>query len=336
MARQCKLSVIIPCYNVEEYLSECIDCIKKQSYSDFEVILVDDGSTDGTGKMCDTLAENDSRFRVIHTCNVGSSEARKNGLILCKSDYVTFVDADDFIHPDAYSILMRNLNENEDADIIVYGVSDFIDGKLYHRTTDIISGDCVRLSKIESVLRILDDEEWKSYMFNKIYKKTLFDNIPFPIGRKLDEDLSIMHLVFQNAQTVLYNRSEFYYYRHREGSICLSYDIQSMCKKSFDRINARWERLQFVEAHIEYHSMLNKQRNVYLAVGLAVMRIVAKYPMNFPMNFFDQSRSRIQSVIIAHPDYMARYFNLRKRGELLVLCKLPFLFRLFYKIFPAW
>ena len=177
MARQCKLSVIIPCYNVEEYLSECIDCIKKQSYSDFEVILVDDGSTDGTGKMCDTLAENDSRFRVIHTCNVGSSEARKNGLILCKSDYVTFVDADDFIHPDAYSILMRNLNENEDADIIVYGVADFIDGKLYHRTTDIISGDCVRLSKIESVLRILDDEEWKSYMFNKIYKKTLFDNI---------------------------------------------------------------------------------------------------------------------------------------------------------------
>ena len=315
---------------------ECIDSIKKQSYSDFEVILVDDGSTDNTGKMCDTLAENDSRFRVIHTCNVGSSEARKNGLILCNSDYVTFVDADDFIHPDTYSILMENLSENKNADIIVYGVADFIDGKFCHRTTDVISNNCVRYSRTESVLRILDDEEWKSYMFNKIYKKTLFDNITFPVGRKLDEDLSVMHLIFQNAQMVLYNQSEFYYYRHREGSICLSYDIQSMCKKSFDRINARWERLQFVESHVEYHSMLNKQRNVYLAVGLAVMRIVAKYPMNFPMNFFEKKRSQIQSVIMSNPDYMARFFNLRKRGELFVLCRSPFLFRLFYKFFPAW
>ena len=336
MDKKYKLSIIIPCYNVKEYLQECIDSIKKQNYSDFQVILVDDGSTDGTGQMCDTLTKNDSRFNVIHTCNVGSSEARKNGLALCNSDYVTFVDADDFIHPDAYSILMNNLKENEDADIIVFGVSDIIDGKPCHRVTKTISCSCERYSKFESVLRILDDEEWKSYMFNKIYRKKLFDNVTFPGGRNLDEDLSIMHLIFQNAQTVLYNKSEFYYYRHREGSICLSFDVRSMCKKSFDRINARWERLQFVESHSEYHSALNKQRNMYLAVGLAVMRIVAKYSTNFPANFFEKNRFQIKSVIVSHPYYMARYFNLRKRVELFVLCRLPFLFRLFYKILPAW
>lgn len=131
------------------------------------------------------------------------------------------------------------------------------------------------------------------------------------------------------------NRS-YYYYRHREGSICLSFDLHNMCKKSFDRIAARWERLQFVESHPEYHAALNKQRNIYLAVGLAVMRIVAKYPQNFPAGFFDDNKRNIQSVEHSQIKYMEEYFNRRKQIELFVLCKFPLLFKLIYKILPAW
>ena len=258
------LSVIIPCYNIESYLEECIDSLKRQTYTHFQVILVDDGSTDSTGNICDKIACNDSRFKVVHTKNHGSSIARQRGLMSCNTEYVTFVDADDFIHPDTYTILMDDLHKNENADIIVYGVADFMDGKIYHRRNDTISTDYEVIEKTNAVLRILDDEDWKSYMFNKIYRKSLLNEITIPVGRSLDEDTSIMHAIFHHAAKVLYNQSEFYYYRHREGSICLSFDLYNMCKKSFDRIAARWERLQFVESHPEYHAALNKQRNIYV------------------------------------------------------------------------
>lgn len=333
---QFSLSVIIPCYNIERYLVECLDSLRKQTYTHFQVILVDDGSTDSTGGICDKIACNDRRFKVVHTTNNGSSVARLKGLMLCDTEYVTFVDADDFIHPDTYAILMNNVLKNKNADIIVYGVADFIDGKIRHRGNDTISVDYEVVEKKDAVLRILDDEDWKSYMFNKIYRKSLFNGVNFPLGRNLDEDISIMHIIFHGAKTILYNKSEFYYYRHREGSICLSFDVYSMCKKSFDRIAARWERLQFVESHSEYHTALNKQRNIYLAIGLAVMRIVAKYPQNFPANFFNVNKRNLQLVAHSQINYMEKYFNKRKRLELFILYKFPILFKLTYKILPAW
>lgn len=333
---QCCLSVIVPCYNIEDYLEECLDSLRKQTYEHFQVILVDDGSTDSTGKICDKIAYNDCRFKVVHTKNNGLPAARKEGLKLCDTEYVTFVDGDDFIHPDTYAILMNDILQNKNADIIVYGVADFINGKICHRNNATISAGYEVVEKINAVLRILDDEEWKSYMVNKIYRISLFNGITFPIGRNLDEDTSIMHAIFHHAKTILYNQSEFYYYRHREGSICLSFDLHNMCKKSFDRIAARWERLQFVESHPEYHAALNKQRNMYLAVGLAVMRIVAKYPQNYPAGFFDDNKRNIQSVEHSQIKYMEEYFNRRKQIELFVLCKFPLLFKLIYKILPAW
>lgn len=330
------LSVIVPCYNIEGYLEECLDSLRKQTYTHFQVILVDDGSTDSTGDICDKIVCNDDRFKVVHTKNNGLPAARKEGLRLCDTEYVTFVDGDDFIHPDTYAILMDNILKSKNADIMVYGVADFVNGKIFHRNSDTISTDYEIIEKINAVLRILDDEEWKSYMSNKIYRKSLFNGITFPIGRNLDEDTSIMHRIFHHAKIVLHNPSEFYYYRHREGSICLSFDLHNMCKKSFDRIAARWERLQFVESHPEYHAALNKQRNIYLAVGLAVMRIVAKYPQNFPAGCFEYNKKNIHSVVLSHVNYMEKYFNKRKRLELFLLCKIPILFKLTYRILPAW
>lgn len=333
---KCDLSIIIPCYNIEKYLKECLDSLRKQTYKYFQVILVDDGSTDSTGEICDKISIENSRFKVLHTANNGSSVARKNGLKLCDTEYVTFVDADDFIHPDTYSILMDNIHDNCNTDIIVYGVADVINDKICHRSYGDISKSYEVIEKTDAVLRILDDEDWKSYMFNKIFRSSLFNDISFPKGRNLDDDLSVMHIIFHNARSILYNKSELYFYRHREGSICLSYDLNSMCKKSFDRIQARWERLKFVESHPEYHLMLNKQRNIYLAVGLAVMRVAAKYPMNFPADFFYNNKKKIQYVANSKFNYMAQYFNIRKRIELFLLCKISSLFKLIYKILPAW
>jgi len=328
------LTVIIPCYNIEAYLRACLDSVRAQVFQHFCAILVDDGSTDGTGRICDEYAAMDARFSVLHTENGGSMMARKNGMDAARTEYVTFVDCDDVIHPDMYKLMMAALEKNRKADIVVCGVADMYGDEVKHRHTAKVDAHYEEVNHIDGVLRILDDTEWQSYMCNKIYRRELFEDVAFPIGRNLDEDTSIMHLLFHRAGSSLYIPSELYYYRHREGSICLSYDVKSMARKAIDRIAARWERLQFVEEHSEYHKMLNKQRNNFLAVGLAVMRIVAKYPSLFPKHFFKDNRSRIKSVV---PDsYMQEYFNARKRVELFVLRKFPAVFRLVYKILPAW
>lgn len=329
-----KLTVIVPCYNVAAYLRDCLDSIRNESYLNLSVILIDDGSVDETGQICDEYVAMDNRFEVIHQENKGLSTARKIGIEHCHTEYVTFVDGDDVIHPDMYQHLMTGLLENEDADIIVCGVADRYGQEVKHRQTDTISSCYEKVSHIDGVLRILDDTVWQSYMWNKIFRRSLFDDIEFPVGRNLDEDTSVMHLLFHKARMSLFNPSEFYCYWHHEGSICLSYSLQSMVKKSLDRIGARWERLQFVEIHPEYHSMLNKQRNNYLAVGLAVMRIAAKYPQSFPCDFFEEHHKRIKSVIPY--SYLTEVFNIRKRMELFVLRHFPFAFKLIYKILPAW
>lgn len=334
LGKMAKLTVIIPCYNIETYLRACLDSVRAQSYADFRAVLVDDGSTDGTGRICDEYAAMDSRFSVLHTENGGLPMARKNGMDAAQTEYVTFVDGDDVIHPDMYRLMMAAWEKDDRADIVVCGVADMYGEEVKYRRTEAVDSHFERIGHIEGVLRILDDTEWQSYMYNKIYRRELFDDIAFPIGRNLDEDTSVMHLLFHKASLSLYIPSELYYYRHREGSICLSYDVESMAKKAVDRIAARWERLQFVEEHPEYHRALNKQRNNFLAVGLAAMRIAAKYTQHFPAGFFAENRRRIKAV--RPQQYMAECFTPRKRMEIFCIRYLPAFFKMAYKLMPAW
>ena len=110
-----KLSVIVPVYNTEKYLRECIDSILAQTFTDFELILVDDGSTDSSGAICDEYAEKDSRIQVIHQQNGGATLARRSGVRCARGEYITFVDSDDWIHRDMYHILLSR----EPADILI-------------------------------------------------------------------------------------------------------------------------------------------------------------------------------------------------------------------------
>ena len=104
------ISVIVPVYNVEEYVEKCVLSIINQTYKNLEIILVDDGSTDNSGKICDEIAIKDNRIKVIHKKNGGLSDARNVGIDIAKGDYLGFVDSDDYIDPDMYSILLNNMN----------------------------------------------------------------------------------------------------------------------------------------------------------------------------------------------------------------------------------
>ncbi|MEG0087047.1 MAG: glycosyltransferase, partial [Niameybacter sp.] len=112
------LSIIVPVYNVEKYLPKCIESILAQSFTDFEVILIDDGATDKSGEICEEYANKDTRIKIIHKENGGLSSARNAGIELSNGNYIGFVDSDDFIHPQMYEILLREARSSN-SDVVI-------------------------------------------------------------------------------------------------------------------------------------------------------------------------------------------------------------------------
>ena len=209
------VSIIIPVYNVEKYLNRCMESIVKQTYADLQIILVDDGSKDKSGAMCDAWERKDSRITVIHQKNGGLSNARNTGMKHAKGEYLIFVDSDDVAAPEMTEQLI-GLIEAEDADISICGVSHIFDEnniRFEKNQTETMSYD--RNSAIK--------EMWyqKSFLpsaWGKAYKKSLFENLGFTEGI-LFEDIDIMHELFWRSNKIVYKNQALYGYVHREDSI---------------------------------------------------------------------------------------------------------------------
>lgn len=329
------LSVIVPCYNMEKYVDHCLESLTAQVYENIEIVCVDDGSIDGTPTMLDAWAKKDSRIRPIHQVNKGSSLARHTGLQAIRGGYLTFVDADDYVHPRIYELMMQAMLE-EEADIAQCGVCDArtdSDGHKVerHRVTDTISGNHTAYGHVEAVEKILHDHEWRSYMYNKVYRKEMFEGVIFPEGRGLDEDLSIMHQIFHNANKTVYLDSEFYYYVARPDSICHDETFEACVKKSIDRSEARWERYLFTKTHIEYHAMLTEMENVYVSIALANLRFYYKHKEAYPQGFAEKMRRRIMSIHLPLHKQMPEQISKMKTVELFLFRHCFPLYRFFVK-----
>lgn len=200
------ISIIIPVYNVEKYLRRCIDSVIKQSYKNLEIILVDDGSPDNSGPICDEYAKKDVRIRVIHKANGGLSDARNAGLDIATGEYIGFVDSDDYIAEDMYELLLHNILEF-DADIAICGYAHVYDK---HFTKCNLSGQKYIYNNAEAMKLVLGNKI-NSYYWNKLYKKELFSKFRLPVG-KVFEDIFTQHLLFAKAKTVVYQDSIKYFY----------------------------------------------------------------------------------------------------------------------------
>lgn len=216
MSREKLLSVIVPVYNVETYLSRCVDSILSQSCSGMEVILVDDGSWDGSGALCDRYAAADSRVRVIHKENGGLSSARNAGLDAAAGEYVTFVDSDDWIEPDSYDAMIALL-ERYGAALVCGGRWD-VNGKTGRKTPGLCPKKEERISGREMAGRIFLWDGCDSSACDKLYRRSLFASLRFPEG-KVCEDVSVMYKIVLEAETVVLWNRPFYNYYHRPGSI---------------------------------------------------------------------------------------------------------------------
>lgn len=311
------LTVIIPCYNGEKYIETCIKSVIVQTYTNLEILIIDDGSIDNTSAICEKFKQSDNRIKVIHQSNKGSSLTRKIGIETANGEYITFIDVDDWIHPQMYEIMMDGLI-HENADIAQCGVCNVVVSsrgsiKFKHRVTDHIGAEHKKYNRTEGVLKILDDKEWQSYMWNKIYRKKVFANVTFPIGRFLDEDLSVMHQIFENAKSSIYYSSEFYYYR--QGSVTQTHDDKNKAKKIVDRCDARWERFKFTELHPDYEPMLKKMHNIFISVSLAGYRWAITHTSYFSKEELTRMKKRMIDSPLPLKQQMPEYFSKAKRIE---------------------
>ncbi len=208
-----KISVIVPVYNVEKYLRRCVDSILSQSFTDFELILVNDGSIDSSGKICDEYAEQYKNILVFHTQNRGASLARKTGLLNSNGEYVAFVDSDDFVSIDYLEVLYKL--------VIKYKTHVSACGVCH------IKGDC----NISNALEVKEDRtldfdmlmrRFLKYEFwgfvGKIYRKSVFDNIIFPM-ETVSEDYYVMAQIFINEKKMAITESQMYYYEKHDGGL---------------------------------------------------------------------------------------------------------------------
>ncbi len=207
------ISVIVPVYNVEKWLNKCVDSILAQTYKNIELILVDDGSPDRCGEICDEYAKKDKRVRVIHKENARQGAARNSGLDIAKGDYIGFVDSDDYIAPDMYEVMLSRMTEHN-ADMAVCG---FYNISPYR---------AVAGSTHDGVLVMDNREAMKTYystnlihctVWNKLYKSRLWEDLRFP-EKIFREDEYVFYRALANAEKVVHIGEAKYYYTIREGS----------------------------------------------------------------------------------------------------------------------
>lgn len=234
------ISVIIPVYNIEKYIEECIDSLTRQTYTYLDIILVDDGSTDQSGNICDVYATKDKRIRSFHKRNGGLSDARNYGLTYVKGAYVSFVDGDDYLDEDMYEYLIQLMDDNK-ADISACGYK-----KIYKDHSEGFNENKIMLMTSEEALyMILADHshyQLQNAVWNKLYKKDLLRNITFPVGKNY-EDIMFTVEVFNRAPKVVYGTSTKYNYRiEREGSIM---NDGFGARKITDELPLLYERILF-------------------------------------------------------------------------------------------
>ena len=298
------LSVIVPCYNVEKYIEKCILSIVSQTYTNLEIILIDDGSNDQTGILCDEQQAKDQRIRVIHQQNKGASVARKTGLELSQGEYLAFLDSDDWIDQNMFNDMMTALlSTNSDiahCDLCFV----FEDGSMKHRLQN--REEYVKtMGRTEGVIMILEDHAWRTSFCTKIFKKKLFEYVQFPEGRIFGEDLIVHQLFHHAAQSVFLNK-EFYFYYQRNDSVTRISNTKTELKKLADFSDAYFERYSFVNNFPEYHSTLPFVKHMALYAGFILLRNLIIVPQYSTKDEFYKKAKQMSSVSITKKDYLPK------------------------------
>ncbi|OLS41095.1 glycosyltransferase family 2 protein [Bacillus sp. MRMR6] len=265
-----KVSIIVPVYQVERYLRKCLDSIVNQTYRDLEIILVDDGSNDDSGSICDEYSIRDSRIKVIHQQNIGLSGARNKGIEIATGAYISFIDSDDYVEPSFIEELYKSLVNNK-AQISVCNISqeneDMSRDKLLIKNINTSSV----FNNFEGMKNLLQlNSGFMGYVWNKLYDITLFKDIRFPVS-KIYEDTFTVYKLFSKSDQIVYTNATLYHYVNREGSITSSKNIE----KKVDFILANKQRYEFIKN--EYKGLDSLAFTTYCISVISILNEYIKY-----------------------------------------------------------
>lgn len=241
------ISVIVPCYNVEKYLERCVNSILSQTYYDLEIILVNDGSIDKTGEICEKFAKKDPRVKTVHKENGGLSDARNAGIDVAKGDFYAFVDGDDFVEPDAYEAMISEM-KNPNVSLVVAGIfAEDIDGS----KNIVMSKEYLILDRKEAFINLLGPTRTIGIghsSCNKLFRKQLFSGLRYKKGI-VNEDMEILPQILDACNYVVLLNKPIYHYVKRADSITetefniwkyesinIPYNVLSLCKEKYPEL----------------------------------------------------------------------------------------------------
>jgi glycosyltransferase involved in cell wall biosynthesis len=315
------ISIIVPIYNVELYLVKCIESILTQSFTDFELILVNDGSKDNCGRICDEYTKKDNRIKVIHKKNGGLSDARNAGIQISSGQYIGFVDSDDWIEPEMFEKLYKLCLE-KNADVSTCSIYIWDNGEKRHRWG---ATNKIRVFDSRTAIQKMYNEKLSGFSaWNKLYKKSIFNNIKFPKGR-VYEDAAIMYRVYDCANKIVFLDTPLYNYNYRNSSITRS----GFSEKRFDMVLNYFEAYSYMEK--KYPEMCERLDSIYFSTlrNMLVDLINDKY-------FFENYKyvCKISKLIKTHNVKISKNRLIspttKMLGQLLAWC--PAIAILYYKL----
>ena len=310
-----KVSVIVPVYNVEKYLEECLNSILNQSYKDFELILINDGSTDKSGDICDEYEKKYDNIKVVHQKNQGQAVARNNGVKLSKSDWIMFVDSDDVIHPNLLEYLYTAVTESDSGMTVSERVSaDKIPENFYSEFDFSYEVDNVTLEKLEEYY---DDSKFFYWApFPSIIKKEIVLSIPFPNGRIYEDNAVSCQLVYKAKKIAKIPYIMYFYRNNPKGTM-----NQPLTVKKLDYLWALEYQIEFFK-NISHKSMIKKLSHNLLETAF--------YDYNLSV---DEKNKEIESIVKKKIKYILKVYgeyitiDTRIKNKLLKIYH-PFLFKL--------
>lgn len=278
-----KVSIIIPVYNVEQYIKKSLDSICGQDYENLQIILVDDGSTDKSGEICDSYAKKDNRIVVIHQENSGVSNARNNGLKIVEGELIGFIDSDDYVEPDYVSCLVNGI---ADCELSICGFFENMENEQIIRT----KGDSRMLSQQEAMLLLLKENEYRGYLWNKLFFNKIIknNNIMFDSEIAVWEDVLFVFEYLCQCKNVFYNTTPKYHYVYRVGSASHG---ENVIKKSYSAIIAKDKIGEKLPS--EYNDVREQLNVRYITSALTVLRLCAFERKNTDVSKYEKEAAKI-------------------------------------------
>ncbi len=289
------VSIIVPIYNVEQYLPQCIESIINQTYQNIEIILVDDGSPDNCGIICDDYAKKDKRIIVYHIKHTGLSGARNYGIERANGEYLGFVDSDDWIEPDMYEVLLNTAKDYR-ADIVNCG--------FYRELTDQAIVDYGVFKKYDNSItsaKAVVHDEISIVVWNKLFHKSCFSGINFPNGHVFEEIFTVYKLFLQSVITISISKPLYHYRAQRQGAITQTRSMDNL----IDYWRAHISRYNFFLADNRFNTDLELIGKLYHYCAIAIARTWGWYYI-----CTDEEKEKYASELKEIHDFCVQHFPL--------------------------